>query len=110
MGKYMFSLYEAADWMDQASEQEWQDAMRAHEQFAAAVKAAGAEVVSGEGLAKITTATTVADGVVKDGPYLPSSDVLGGFYVIECADLDAALALAKVCPAPAVEIRPVLGN
>ncbi|WP_026377969.1 YciI family protein [Aestuariimicrobium kwangyangense] len=69
--------------------------------------------VFADGLAEVSTATTV-DGrgeapVFTDGPYLEAKEYLGGFWVIEAADLDEALALAaegsKACGG-AVEVRP----
>lgn len=69
--------------------------------------------VFADGLAEATTATTV-DGqgdtpLITDGPYLESKEYLGGFWVIEAADLDEALALAaegsKACRGK-VEVRP----
>lgn len=69
--------------------------------------------VFADGLEAATTATTV-DGqgekpVFTDGPYLESKEHLGGFWVIEAADLDEALALAaegsKACRGK-VEVRP----
>jgi hypothetical protein len=48
---------------------------------------------------------------VQDGPYADTKEQLGGFYIIDVADLDAALAWAARCPAAssgAVEVRPVL--
>ena len=69
--------------------------------------------VFADGLEPATTATTV-DGqgerpVFTDGPYLESKEHLGGFWVIEAADLDEALALAaqgsKACRGK-VEVRP----
>lgn len=69
--------------------------------------------VFADGLAEATTATTV-DGtgdkpIVTDGPYLEAKEYLGGFWVIEAADLDEALALAaegsKACRGK-VEVRP----
>jgi hypothetical protein len=65
------------------------------------------------GLEPATTATTV-DGqreqpAFTDGPYQETQECLGGFWVIEAADLDVALALAaegsKACRGP-VEVRP----
>lgn len=60
------------------------------------------------------TATSVRpDGrggfAVTDGPFAESKEVLGGYYVIEAADLDEALAIAKEVPAPfgGVEVRPI---
>jgi hypothetical protein len=57
------------------------------------------------------TTITVRDGArrVQDGPYAATKEQLGGFYVIDVPDLDAALAWAEKCPAAQggiVEIRP----
>jgi hypothetical protein len=61
-----------------------------------------------------STATTVrvTDGrsQVLDGPYADSKEQLGGYYVIEVPDLDAAIAWATRCPGAShgvVEVRPV---
>lgn len=69
---------------------------------------------SGNALKPGFTATTVRmqDGQrqVHDGPYADSKDELGGYYVIEVDDLDAALAWAARNPAAshgAVEVRPI---
>ena len=50
------------------------------------------------------------DDIVTDGPFVETKEALGGYYVIEAADLDQALAIAKVCPAPygGVEVRPIM--
>ncbi len=70
-------------------------------------------LVFADGLAPATTATTV-DGqgerpVFTDGPYLETKEYIGGFWVIEAADLDEALSLAaaasKACRGT-VEVRP----
>lgn len=53
-----------------------------------------------------------AGASVHDGPFLVTKESLGGYYLIEVADLDAAVAWAKQCPglaAGGLEIRPVLG-
>lgn len=72
-------------------------------------------VVNGDGLLPPHTATRLAfrDGkrVVQDGPHPDTKEHLGGYFVIEAKDLDAALALASKCPAAHaghVEIRPVM--
>lgn len=70
-------------------------------------------LVFADGLEQASIATTV-DGqgdrpVFTDGPYLETKEYLGGFWVIEAADLDEALALAaegsKACRG-IVEVRP----
>ncbi len=73
-------------------------------------------VVFGIGLAEADTATTVRvdDGqaVLTDGPFAETSEHLGGFLVIEVDDLDAALDVARRCPAARIgplEVRPERG-
>jgi hypothetical protein len=71
--------------------------------------------VGGERLASSASATTVRtrDGnrLITDGPFAETKEVLGGYYIIECADLDEALDAAARCPGAAygsVEVRPLL--
>ncbi|WP_395571724.1 YciI family protein [Streptomyces sp. BK79] len=80
-----------------------------------AVREAGI-LVSGESLADLVTATVVKVGpdgarTVTDGPFAESREVLGGFYVIDVPDLDAALDWAARCPGArgsgSVVVRPV---
>jgi len=69
----------------------------------------------GNPLQKSATASTVRvkDGKTKvlNGPYAESKEQLGGYYIIEVADLDQALAWAAKCPGAqhgTIEVRPVL--
>jgi hypothetical protein len=71
----------------------------------------------GSGLQPSTTATTVRGGgevVLTDGPFVETKEQLAGYYVVDCADLDEAIAWAKKVPAvewgAAVEVRPVNGG
>jgi hypothetical protein len=80
--------------------------------FNAELKAAGAWVFAG-GLHPAETATVVdatkGEVTVTDGPYAETKEHLGGFWVIQAADLDAALEWAKrgsAACAGAVEVRP----
>ena len=68
-----------------------------------------------EGLYPTPTATTVRvrDGErnVTDGPYAETKEQLGGFYVLDCKDLDDAIEWAAKIPGArfgSVEIRPVM--
>lgn len=70
-------------------------------------------VVSGLRLAATETATTVriehGEAVLTDGAYAETADHLGSFLVVDVADLDEALDLARRCPAARIgplEIRP----
>ncbi len=78
------------------------------------LKSAGV-YVSGEALHPYETATTVrvreGKTAVTDGPYAETKEYLGGYYVIDVDDLDAAISYAEKVPNVgygSVEIRAVL--
>ena len=69
---------------------------------------------AGEALDPTSTATTVRvrDGktLTTDGPYVETKEALGGFYVVQAADLDEAIAYAAMIPGAqhgAIEVRPI---
>jgi hypothetical protein len=109
--KYMLMLFEKdTDWT-QVPQQELDGALREHETFVQFLRERGIEF-SGEALQPQHTATTLrVDGdelLVTDGPYAELKENLGGFYIIEAPDLDAALEIAKRCPTgTATEVRPI---
>ncbi len=76
-------------------------------------KATGVRL-AGEALQPTSTATSIriTDGkpVTTDGPFAETKEQLGGFYLLDCEDLDDALAWAKKIPMPGgtVEVRPVM--
>lgn len=68
-----------------------------------------------DALHSVATATSVRvrdqDAIVTDGPFAETKEQLGGFYLIECADLDEAIQIAAKCPGSlhgTVELRPVV--
>jgi hypothetical protein len=72
-------------------------------------------LVSGEGLKGVETATSlrIKAGKVEtmDGPFAETKEYLGGYYVIDVPDLDAALRYAALMPSAAygtIEIRPLM--
>jgi hypothetical protein len=75
-----------------------------------------AGVIGGQELQTADTATTVrvrdGESLTTDGPFAETKEALGGFYLLEADDLDAALELAARIPAArrggAVEVRPVV--
>jgi hypothetical protein len=115
MTQYMLTVHGPADAEELAAsmtEEDMQAAFKAVDQFNADLQASGAWVFAG-GLEPAHTATVVdatGDSVVTtDGPYLESKELIGGFWVVEAPDLDAALALAQRGSAAckgAVEVRP----
>jgi hypothetical protein len=80
-----------------------------HDVFAGNLRADGAYVFGGV-LDRSASATTVADGVLTDGPFAEGREQIGGIYVIDAPDLDKALDYAKKIPASPglrVEVRPL---
>jgi hypothetical protein len=80
---------------------------------------AAADVIKGgNALYPTSTATTVrvtggkgGEVLTSDGPYAETKEALTGFYLLECGDLDEAVAVAAKIPAAwhgAIEVRPVL--
>ncbi|WP_426247666.1 YciI family protein [Nocardioides sp. LHG3406-4] len=111
MSQYLLSVHGSVD-DPELKPEEMQSVFEAVDRFNEKVRAAGAWVFAG-GLHPIEAATTV-DGtgdqpVMTDGPFAESKEFLGGFWVIEAADLDAALDWAaqgsKACQGK-VEVRP----
>ncbi|GII95888.1 YciI family protein [Sinosporangium siamense] len=68
--------------------------------------------LGGEELAPSGIATTVrkqGDGyVITDGPYAETVEQIGGYVIVEAADLDEAVEFAAACPSTNVEIRPIV--
>jgi hypothetical protein len=91
--------------------QDRQEVMARHEKFGTMLNERGA-ARGGKELAETAAAVTIrrsgGDVSVTEGPYAEAAEVLGGFYLIEAADLDAAIAFAKACPEGTVEIRPLV--
>jgi len=68
-------------------------------------------IKGGEALHDTTRATTVRGTTTTDGPFAETKEQLGGFYLVECENLDQALEAARRCPGArygAVEVRPVV--
>ncbi len=93
---------------------EFQKMMGDYFAFSQKARAAGA-FVAGDGLQGAETATSVRvkSGKVEtmDGPFAVTKELLGGYYILECKDLDEAIAWAAQIPSAAwgtVEIRPVM--
>ena len=111
--KYLLLIHSDEAAMLVASKQEANRTLAAYTAYSEAMTKAGA-FVAGHRLRPTTTASSVRvrDGKteVLDGPYAESKEQLGGYYLIDVADLDAALSWAARCPGAqygTIEVRPV---
>ena len=111
MAQYLMLIYEDEARWAQASPEASEQVMKQHEQFVAAHRPI---LRGGHALQPTGTATSLrrqgSGGLaVTDGAFVETKEAVGGYYVVEAADLDEAMAVAKDIPAPfgGVEIRPV---
>jgi hypothetical protein len=112
--KYLLALIgDESRFADRTPEQQ-AEVMKAWDEYTRAAIDAGVHL-GGEGLQPSSTATTVriqtdADPIVTDGPFAETKEQLAGYYLLDCRDLDEALAWAKRIPMPGgtVEVRPVM--
>jgi len=114
MPRYLLQIIEDEVAYTTPDPAEFDRIMAMHQDFSAAVTAAGAEVLGSEALRPTPTARylrgTRTDEVhLVDNPAAELKEVLGGYYLIEAADEDQALEVAKLCPAPQgyIEVRPI---
>ena len=112
--QYMLLIYGDESARAHASKEQMSQMFAAYGAYTEAMKKAGV-FKAGDPLEAASTATTVrvSDGKTKvlNGPYVESKEQLGGYYLIEAADLDSALSWAARCPGAqfgAIEVRPIM--
>jgi hypothetical protein len=113
--EYLLMLYADETAWPKMTKAEQEQGVAAYVAYGEALKKAG--VLKGSNrLQPSTTATTVrlSNGKpqVLDGPFADSKEQVGGYYLIDAADLDAALSWAARCPGAGhgvIEVRPIWG-
>lgn len=110
MSKFLILIYDDEAWL--TDETVSAKLMDGHNSFA---EKYGPKITGGSALQGVATATSVRpDGGagfgVTDGPFIESKEVLGGYYLVEAADLDEAIEMAKAVPVNTggLEVRPVM--
>ena len=112
--QYMCLIYSAEGSGPQPGTPEFGPFMQAYNDFTTDMRENGS-FVAGDALQPIATATTVTvrDGktITTDGPFAETKEQLGGYYLLNCKDLDDAIAKAARIPSASygrIEIRPVV--
>ncbi|MCC6612773.1 MAG: YciI family protein [Anaerolineae bacterium] len=112
--QYMFLIYTDPQVAAAAPEAEMNATMAAYFAFDSEVRQKGIHV-SGEGLHPPSAATTVRQEggklVTTDGPFAETKEFLGGYYILDCKDLDEAVEWAGKIPGVkygSIEVRPVM--
>ena len=111
--KYVLLIYANETAMLATSKAETEQRVAAYVAYMDAMKSAGV-LIGGDRLQPTTSATTVriTDGKTKvlNGPYAEKKEQLGGYFLIDAPDLDAALSWASRCPGASygvIEVRPI---
>jgi hypothetical protein len=111
--QYMLTLYADESGFERLTPEQQKQGYAAYMAYTEALKAAKAYVGSGR-LRPVATASTVrlVDGKpqVLDGPFADTKEQLGGYFLIDVPDLDAALTWAGRCPGAGhgvIEVRPI---
>lgn len=118
MPRYAALIYSPAESQGTGTPDDWARMMEGYNTFGESAGAAGV-IGGGEALHDTDTATTVhvtggaagGDIITTDGPFAETKEVLGGFYILNCADLDEAVKWAAQIPGAwhgKVEVRPIL--
>ena len=111
--QYLLMIYRNEAEMNAVSAAEGQKMMKEYETFTQSIIQSG-NFKAGDRLQPTTTATTVRvrDGkmLTTDGPFAETREQLGGYYLIEAKDLDAAIGIAARIPGArfgSIEVRPI---
>jgi hypothetical protein len=114
--RYMLLIYTREDVMARSSLEDMQEVMNGHRSVMQEARSRGV-LEAAEPLANTSTATTVrmekGKASITDGPFAETKEQLAGYYILDCKDLDEAIAWASKIPTGCggmqgcVEIRPL---
>lgn len=109
--RYTFLLYSDPADLAHMTPEDWGELKQVYGVYIGALNEAGV-FVDTDWLQPVDTATTLTmkgdSRQVQDGPFAETKETLGGYFVIDVPDLDAAMAWAEKCPAAKtgkIEIR-----
>ena len=111
MAEYLILIYGDESALANAGAEASDKIMKGHQEFgernAAALR--GGNALQATGTATSLRPDTSGGFVITDGAFAETKEALGGYYLVEAADLDQALGLAKQIPMPSggVEVRPI---
>jgi hypothetical protein len=110
--QYLLQIYENEGFWETTPPEELAEIMAGYRQFGIEV---GEKMLGGNALQPTPTATTVRvrddQRLVTDGPFAETKEQLGGYYLLECKDLDEAIEWAAKIPGAkygSIEVRPIM--
>ena len=110
--QYLLTIYEDETFWNTTPPEQLGEVMAGYQQFG---EDAGEKILGGNALQPTATATTVRvrgdERLVTDGPFAETKEQLGGYYLLECKDLDEAIEWAAKIPGAksgSIEVRPIM--
>ncbi len=97
MKKFILLLHEDVQVLEKMSPQEMQNLVQAHMSWTESLAEKG-HLIAGDGLEPDGKHIHGTESDVKDGPYMESKEMIGGFYLLQGDNLDQIIEIAKSCP------------
>ncbi|MBX2966071.1 MAG: hypothetical protein KF845_07990 [Cyclobacteriaceae bacterium] len=97
MKKFLLLLHEDIERMSNLSPKEMEELAKAHMAWAEKLAESG-HFISGDGLQEKGVLISGKNSVIKDGPYMESKEIVGGYYLLQADNIETIIALAKDCP------------
>lgn len=111
MKKFLLLLHEDIETMSSLSPKEMEELGNSHMAWANKLAKSG-HLISGDGLHENGVLISGKNSIIKDGPYMESKELIGGYYLLQADDLNTIVEIAKECPCHlwggTTEIRPIM--
>ncbi|MGV7107146.1 YciI family protein [Flavobacterium sp. U410] len=97
MKQFLLLLHEDIEKMSNLSPKEMEKLANAHMAWAEKLAESG-HLISGDGLQEKGVLISGQDAVIKDGPYLESKEIIGGYYLLKAENIETIVEIARECP------------
>jgi len=111
MKKFILLLHDELEKEKGYSPEEMQKLIKEHMSWVEKLSKEGT-FLGGEGLVPDGKVITGKESIIKDGPYMESKEIIGGYYLLQANSLEEATKIAKECPCHfwggVTEVRPIM--
>ena len=97
MKQFLLLLHEDVEKMDNLSPKDMEELAAAHMAWAEKLAQSG-HFISGDGLQEKAILISGKNAVVKDGPYMESKEIIGGYYLLQAQSIESIMELVRDCP------------
>ncbi len=97
MKQFLLLLHEDVDKMSDLSPKEMEELANAHMAWAEELVESG-HFIAGDGLQENGILISGKNTVIKDGPYMESKEIIGGYYLLKAKNFESMIEIAKNCP------------